>query len=680
VVLNSQTYPESLKRALEEAHHDHLQVPSASARNSQQEPRSSVSLPEHIAKKRRTSTEIHSSRLPPTDSSKRGPVTYGKGSKSIFSSSLAHLANNETELPAANNSPEHALEAFLGLEGTIRADYGEHDPMALFPEPSSTVPNATFTQQRVLEGVVAPVMIGLDSDAYVDGPHDQVPPKASVPWSDMMNFSPVEAGEQSEPFDPQSELPPLPPLPPLPEPTQDSIISQRSRRASSVRARGSPLQHEILLDSVVATGAVDAPGEKDASLTPHLLPSGFEDFQEDKTENNRKPSQKLKIKLSSVQPPKDDFSVIGLPQDQYKPRPSRSRSLQVDSSAPIDYSIRPEKAAKNAKRRKTTTVAAATRSTQAVDTTATPEKVRRICDMGFTPTSTGRALKHHNGDVTQTIDWLINNGMGEDELAPRKLPKRKVASKAPNLDRLGTAAGPETTAEPSTEAMDSKIEDTQPSKPSDVATCTPTKATARSDAMAATEITTTAKSDELQTPTVQVVIPSKSPRAIPPHTLDSANTSSKRAKRRKTTLDVPEPESALEIPAVPEKTTQTKGRGRPRKVANVTSSTEKVENVSPETQEQQEHELNGALETIKPNPPASIDPLAPGTHSSEDAQNLPPMPSNLSNDPSPPVPARTPEQTIKPASRSPGSKGKASYRVGLSRRARVAPLLRIVKK
>jgi hypothetical protein len=390
-----------------------------------------VSLPDHSAKKRKTSADYGSSRLLPTDSPKRSPITYGKGPKSIFSSSLAHLANNETEFRAAENSPGHAREVFLDLENTIRADYAQHDPMALFPDPSSTVPNATLTQQRVLEGVVAPALIGLDFEANADAPYDQVPPKASVPWSDMMNFSPVEAGELSEPFDPQAVLPPLPPLPPLPEPTQDSTISQRSRRASSARARSGSLQHEIVLDGVSVTNAVDSQGGKNTNQTSHLPPTVSRDLQEHTTEKDRKPSQKLKIKLRTTQGPDDALLALELPHEQYKPRPSRSRSLQVDSSVPIDYAAIPEKTAKMAKRRKTATVAAATRSTQPVDKTATPEKIRQICDMGFTPTSTGRALKHHNGDVTQTIDWLINNGMGEDELAPRNSPKEKPPPKHP---------------------------------------------------------------------------------------------------------------------------------------------------------------------------------------------------------------------------------------------------------
>jgi hypothetical protein len=640
-----------------------------------------VSLPDHSAKKRKTSADYGSSRLLPTDSPKHSPITYRKGPKSIFSSSLAHLANNETEFRAADNGPGHAREAFLDLENTIRADYAQHDPMALFPDPSSTVPNATLTQQRVLEGVVAPAMIGLDFEANADAPYDQVPPNASVPWSDMMNFSPVEVGELSEPFDPQAVLPPLPPLPPLPEPTQDSTISQRSRRASSARARGGPLQHEILLDNVSVTNAVDSQGGKNTNQTPYLPPTVSRDLQENTTEKDRKPSQKLKIKLRTTQGPDDALLALELPHEQYNTRPSRSCSLEVESSVPIDYAAIPEKTAKMAKRRKTATVAAATRSTQPVDKTATPEKIRQICDMGFTPTSTGRALKHHNGDVTQTIDWLINNGMGEDELAPRNSPKRKTASKAPDPDPFGTSGASTFTAEASRKATNLKVKETQTSQQLDIATRTPSKVPSSSEGMIAPGTATIVNSDETKSPRVQVVIASKSPKALAPPILDSVNPSSKKAKRRKITQDISECGLALEIPAVPQKTTQKKkGRGRPKKVANVSLPTGKVETVLPDTEEKQGNELDGALETIESSLPASVASLSSEKSRSNIAQSLPPVPSNLSNDTSPLVPARTPEQTIKPASRSPGSKGKASYRVGLSRRARIAPLLRIVKK
>ncbi|KAF1347123.1 hypothetical protein BDV97DRAFT_233534 [Delphinella strobiligena] len=55
---------------------------------------------------------------------------------------------------------------------------------------------------------------------------------------------------------------------------------------------------------------------------------------------------------NSSEPPRSDDHLIGLPKEQYKPRPSRSRSDKVTVELPLDYSTRPEKSTK-AKRART---------------------------------------------------------------------------------------------------------------------------------------------------------------------------------------------------------------------------------------------------------------------------------------------------------------------------------------
>ena len=83
------------------------------------------------------------------------------------------------------------------------------------------------------------------------------------------------------------------------------------------------------------------------------------------------------------------MDAVGLPKEQYKPRPSRSRSLKLSGEESIDYSKRPEAVAKKSRRTRTSGEAETT------STATTPEKVKQICDMGFTPTTTkkGELLK-----------------------------------------------------------------------------------------------------------------------------------------------------------------------------------------------------------------------------------------------------------------------------------------------
>jgi len=92
-------------------------------------------------------------------------------------------------------------------------------------------------------------------------------------------------------------------------------------------------------------------------------------------------------KSTASEPLVSDGAIIDLPEERYKPRPSRSRSARVIEEEPIDYSIRPEKAARlRAKRNKT--------SGESTGRVISPssEKLERICIMGFSPSRAMKAL------------------------------------------------------------------------------------------------------------------------------------------------------------------------------------------------------------------------------------------------------------------------------------------------
>lgn len=591
----------------------------------------------------------------PKSSSKKGPVTYEKERKSISSSPFLHLVDTQ----ARDNSPAPLYDTALRLEGTMREVYMQHDPMALFPEPSSTIPNATLTQQRILEGVVVPGMLGLDSEA--DVPPHQPPPEASVPWSDMMKFSP---GEQSEASSQRAKDDAEPdPVKRFTENNPEPLRSQRSRRGSSMRLRGSPQRNEVTPENI---------DPKDVMLPPQLtLPS--QEFalpsttsgasQLDEQGKSRMSSLQTNNKTGPIAGFEEDLAAIGLPTEQYKPRPSRSRSLKATPDKPIDFSVRPEKAAKGSKRRKTTNIAATTSTAEYI---TTPEKVRQICDMGFTPTSTGRALKQNNGDVTVTVEWLITNGLGEDELASGNTPERQPASKT-------AKAVPATVIEPPPEAHILPPPESVDDSKLTAAIETPSKPTATVETSAPTSEINPTGATQQRSPKVQVVIPMKSPNrkvAPKPNPLEP---SSKKAKRRKTTSDLPESEATLNTTSIIDMTREKKkGRGRPKKLVNTATPAELVvQNVPEEPQPRSEIQADTVLQTIEPN---MTNPI---TSMPDDAKDLPLAPVVTSKDPQS---SRTPEQAIKPSSRSPLSKGKTPYRVGLSKRARIAPLLRIVKK
>jgi hypothetical protein len=657
---------ESLKRAFAEAHREHLQSPSTVFNlPSQDEPHSSASLPEHVSKRMKT---LHSGSPPKSfsqNSPKQAQITYGDERKTN-SSPFLHLVNNEIKA----ESPAPLYDMTMILDGSMREGYMQHDPMAFFPEPSSTIPNATMTQQRVLEGVVAPAFLGIESET--DFPASLGIPEASVPWSDILKFSPAGTAEQPGSFEQQDELEPEPAhIHQVSAQTQDSSKSQKSRRGSSVRLPNSPLRNEMVLGNIDPKEIMQPPlpslPNQDLEL-PSTAPGVSQVEAQSKSQQS---SQHQQRKASTVPVSEEDLAAIGIPAEQYKPRPSRSRSLKVSQDESVDYSVRPEKANKN-KRRKTTT-AEATRSTVAVDSITTPHKVRLICDMGFTPKSTGRALKQNNGDVTRTVEWLVSNGMGEDELASMSTPKRKRASKTVDADAsvtIGTSSKSQPSiASPTVDAHASDVANAPIDAPM------PTK-----DIAPPSETMDKPNLEQLKSPKVQVVIPSKSPKPKALPKPDPSLASSKKSKRRKTTSDMPEAELTLDVSVLPEAAPEKKKRGRPKKAPKAEAPTEHVQEVPQEVHDGQNNQADTALQTVEPNVVTPATSISSGVHAAEDVQNQSP-PSAVTPKGLPQSgPARTPEQSTKPASRSPASKGKATYRVGLSKRARIAPLLRIVKK
>jgi hypothetical protein len=590
-------------------------------------------------------------------------VTYGQRSKSIFSSPFQDIANDQTELGVFGGIPGTAPnEAAWNLEGTIRNNYAQHDPRVLFPQPSSTVPNATPTQQRILEGVAAPTLLGFDSEA--DATPYLPPSEPQVPWSDLMNLSPPNHEERSDSSNkPHDCEPTVPQLGTPPELT----VSQRSRRGSSLK--GSPLRHEIVHENFDPLDVLRPPVEPFSSQDLGFPPAASANTR-DSPDKSRRTSHKNKA-TELLPSSEDDLTAIGLPSEQYRPRPSRSRSLKVDTHEPVDYSVRPEKAGKLPKRRKTTT-AAGSKSTL-VEGITTPQKVRQICDMGFAPSATERALTRNNGDVTQTVHWLIKNGTDEDELAPGNTPKRQPSSRARKSFEDAESVEHEAKAFADNQETDLvKVADAGGSM-ADHSINEPDVAPDHS--LSVTKLPT--KSRQMNSSSPQVVIPpSKSPNVKSTPKADSFSTLSKKAKRRKTTSDVPEAGEAHEVFTEPVATAEKK-KGRVRKkTATAVVLPDALQDVA-EARDEQPSEV---LHTIEPKTPTGDEDVMDTSKqtSTNGDQALPSDP--VSKKVTATATSETPERVVKPSTNTPVSRGKISYRVGLSKRQRIAPLLRTLKK
>lgn len=640
VAINKMT-PESLKRAIQEAHRAHLQ-----SQPSQNEPPSSVSLPEHPSKRRKT-----------------GDATPSQ------------LQENRTGHDSSRKALASSVETIWHMDGNMRAEYVSHNPNAMFPEPSSTVPNATLTQQRVLEVVNAPAMLGQDSEA--EPPRYLLPPEASMPFSDMLKLSPADPLDCLESSN-HTQVAPDPRS--TDELHHEKDLHDQSKRGSYAHPDGDLMS----AGGIQVKHFVASPSQRMAKES-RITANAFMMLSAPSSAKSKESSCVQTKQVSTLISEDDELAAIELPKEQYKPRPSRSRSHKVDMDQAIDYSAKPERAKKTNKRRSTTSG-----TMNSVEVT-TPQKVKQICDMGFTPSSTKRALTQNNGDVTQTVDWLVSNGIGEDELAPKYTPRRP-ASKVHDQE---LPMDPDTIKVIMRDLNTYRRDD-------------PGATQSITEAATATEFVTQPQmvDEKLQQPTrevnpgasptkspkVRVIIASRSPNVIQSKASVTAESSKKKAKRRKTTLDEPEPEPEplKTTPTTTEFITEKKrGRGRPKKTVKTSVPTEIVQEDAPEepAQNKQREQQNQVLEAIDPNVASgrfiedsignAIDAQLPETIDYDaDARTSTPAAIQLSEV----TFTRTSERSAKPANRSPKNKDKVPYRVGLSKRARIAPLLRTLKK
>jgi hypothetical protein len=309
--------------------------------------------------------------------------------------------------------------------------------------------------------------------------------------------------------------------------------------------------------------------------------------------------------------------------------------------------------------------------------------------MGFTPKTTQQALKENNNNVDQTIDWLLANGALDDELAPPRASKSR--SKVKDGDTNANAPHQAIELARDVPSPPGKNRTMSLSVSADVNTVHDdvTKATSTADA---TLTDKSPKSQKTRSPKVQIVI-SKSrgtqnqtrvkeqTKADTSQKVDLLDAPNGKPKRRKTTLDQPWPvqENAATLPTPT--TEKKRGRGRPRKEVMPSTLSETIQE-----QDEDEAQEDSILQQTQPKVTPSVEtsiaketykPAKDTTpHVTEPPYSIP------SSKPKPGEASHTPERLQKTAtgSYSPLSKGKVSYRVGLSKRARIAPLLRVMKK
>ncbi|CAI6256741.1 unnamed protein product [Periconia digitata] len=631
---------ESLKRKIEDAHRTQFRSLTDATASHQDAPHSNT-----LDKRRKTSLDPSPVSSLLLESAKQ----YVSPSNQILGNTC-NLSEIERRV-----APTIALPAVLSpeklwnLDGTIHEEWQYHEP-GMFVEPSSTVPNATATQQRILQENLAPAFPGLDPT--VDGQY-QPPPKSSVPWSEFMRSS-----SSREPQDESGNT------------SQNDQRSTQHRKYPETNPPMSPIQE--LRNSEQPEDIIMSSKQEQKEIAIRQSPRQQRTSQAEPTSSTKS----RPLSGSTKDPPEesafDNSASIELSTEQYVPRPSRSRSSKLSLDAPIDYSVRPEKMA-----RRTRTSGA----TESGSGATTPEKVRQITEMGFTPKTTQRALKRHHGDMASSVEWLIASGEAdEDELAPPRSSRSKKAKRNEAEQARFEVERQEASAVTQEETnADSKI---------------------RGKPLSAGIDPDDSPASRTKTPRVQVVIPPK-PRELEAElesTVNPTNHNDVETPKQNRRKIATEPQEASNgVVATPAK--EKKKRGRPRKDAKRNPVEEKqidepASDSGPKSKALQQAEPNvqnvsGELETSeKQSSPvltkqttATVERAAPSEKASPRVIDNGEPPKDSSEQPSDKAVAvpRKPLGVVESA-QSPQTNGKRTYRVGLSKRARIAPLLRVVKK
>ncbi|KAK5115614.1 hypothetical protein LTR85_009785 [Meristemomyces frigidus] len=258
--------------------------------------------------------------------------------------------------------------------GSIKAGFVNHEPNVMFRDTGSTAVDNESSQQRMIERALSSKK-GLSTSVSKLLESDE-PKSSSFPWSaseqtqstkkatfpedqpgsgDNRQMHPDHVqGEAEQDMQPsgtsgQSAAPvqhqvgeELRPANGLEQSWQEILEAAKTKEAArkadpTPKLRSSP-RVEIAAPPVEAESPVPSAGAAPAASVPKSTKGRKRMVQEEATD-----------------PLNSDDIAVGLPKERYMPRPSRRRATQIEEES-IDFSVRPEKAAK-LKRTKTTAVA-----------------------------------------------------------------------------------------------------------------------------------------------------------------------------------------------------------------------------------------------------------------------------------------------------------------------------------
>ena len=670
--------------------------------------------------------------------------------------------------------------AGFGFTGAMAEAFVNHEPLAMFPDASSTVPMNTMSQQRLIQDALAanaPVPF-----ASIRGEEQPSAPIQSSPaWSMFMNTNPENAespgrpkssreassssrqrdviavpnltpsllGPQAGSTAPkssgklarsQSATAAVPPQQSLSQnhinrskshheeaATQESLADElsmptkrqsiqkslaisdlhttspprRKKRKRPTSSRGTKDNDEMAMDELNSDDvAIELPKEQHKPRPSRSRSSLIHDDGE-AIEIISNVTRK-ETKTSSDFLDSDELAAIGLPKEQYKPRPSRRRSKPAAEDEQTEVFVVPDRAARvKVRRSKTMAVSPG----QPILTES--EKIARMEEMGFEPSHAKLALTNNSGNLEHAIEWLsseppptgsINDDLGKELSRNAGSKKKKKKTKDARNERR-------TLIEQEQDEPENSLGGNRRSAlPAAVSPSTTPKGSPGSIAgLIAMEIPALREPFDTTSDSAR---PDEEPQmkqaAANTGALDQSiansgghnNPGKKRLasssfgadERHDTTNEAPEVGRGED--GTPAKVPKKRGRGKARKNKQAENSVAVHSDLVADevraktTSDTSDEPVDDTLKEIDKNSHLVIDPSTTSNKgSSASSYTTPPESENIKG--STPVQLeRTPEkgQAASTVQHSPINKGKVPYRVGLSRRARIPSLLKIVRK
>lgn len=121
--------------------------------------------------------------------------TYGKASQRKDGSSLdmsppriSRSSQPSSLADAGARNRRHSLKdaGEWQLPASLQEHFAHHEPNAMFPEPSSTIPDNTMTQTRLIEDAIEGLKVAPITEITVTDLTTQKTSDSSIPWSEYL--------------------------------------------------------------------------------------------------------------------------------------------------------------------------------------------------------------------------------------------------------------------------------------------------------------------------------------------------------------------------------------------------------------------------------------------------------------------------------------------------------------